>query len=170
MRLAILLFGMMWFASTAQGQTRSDLCQQQCENGYNLCTNNADELLNQCLSSAQADHQQCSSCVTNHFPGYNCPSCSAPNGCPNGTPSCHTEDCCLAASSSQIEQCNSDHDQAISLCGTDYNNCLNSCGGEVPPAVAGRTSPSRPRKYLSEAAWALLIRNLSRPGNLGVTL
>src|SRR5579864_5303199 len=164
MRFAKLLFAVLCCAAIGQGQGFQ--CQQQCTNTYNTCVSTADQQLNQCLAVNEAGRQQCSSCVSNRRPGENCPYCAAATGCPNVIPSCNTDDCCSSVSSSQVAQCNSDHDLAVSICSFNYSDCVTNCGEPELPAYTRQKQLKRPRQPLSDVTWALLIRNLSRPGKL----
>ena len=61
-----------------------------------------------------------------------------------------------------VQMCNDMHDQAIASCGANYSDCSSSCDpAAVPPYRASLCGPGEP---VSEAASALLMRRLSRPG------
>lgn len=115
-------------------------CQQACSNRYNVCTGNADQQQNQCLLEATSP------------PCF----CDSQFGCSPPPDYCPTE-----------QECNYLHDQAISSCDANYADCSNSCDPALPPRRASIYGPGEPP---DEAAWALLMRKLSRPGKFKLTV
>lgn len=167
MKCATISFIVLCFAITGYAQSY-DQCQQQCTNIYNLCTSNADQQLSQCLAAVQAGELQCVSC-TNRNPGQECQTCSAPNGCPTGQPSCRSEDCCHSNASWQTSQCNSTHDAAIATCSQNYSDCSNNCANLIFPPGGGNNGGAN-LISVSDPILVVLMRNLSRPEKLKLTL
>lgn len=161
MKITRLALVVVCFFVAGYGQS---VCQQKCDNADNRCYNDA--------------AQQYSTCVANAAAGFSCAaSCSAPNGsnCPNYT----TQDCqnnvqaqslsCCQTYNAQVAQCQKTDDDATAVCDANYAYCSNNCTDQVPPGMAKRKLPKRPAPA-SDAMWALLVRNLSRPEKLNLAL
>ena|SRR5215510_4105082 len=145
MRLIRLLLAVVGFAGAGYGQAS---CQQQCDNIQTVCTSNAFEQLNNCLANTGP-------CGKNM--------CST--GCPSGT----TLLCDPKYPSAQ-NQCYSDYNTAIAVCDANYSDCSNACSQLVLPGASRRKLRKHPQKRSSDATWALLMRNLSRPSKLNLPL
>jgi len=149
MRWTKLLFTVLWFMAVGQGQNRSDLCQERCENSYNVCTSSADQQLSDCLANVISCNGGCD------------------KGCPSGTPSgpppepgqCPTN-----------QQCYSNYNAAVASCDANYSICSSSCVDQVPPGLVSRRLIKPPCTRPSDATWALLLHNLSGPEKLKVPL
>jgi hypothetical protein len=117
---------------------------------------------------------QLDTCLAADAAGFNCGLHCSGAGCPNPSASrCRTDpdpqvqslSCCQNLNQ-QDAQCNSNHDLSVSFCSTNYDDCVNNCGLPELPANAIRRQVRLPRRPVSDVTWALLVRNLSRPGKL----
>jgi hypothetical protein len=154
MKPAGVLTIILCFVAVAQCQGQNPC--QYCSDSYNACNNNAYQLLNNCLNFVENN--------------YGCLSC-ADSGCPNVSTSTYcqgvhaTDKCCQDYSQAQ-SACYSDFDSATLTCQQTYADCLSTCPVMVGSFRNQRRLPRRPSKAVNDAAWALLMRNLSRPSRL----
>ena len=111
------------------------------------CQQQCDNIFSVCASNAE---QQLNDCTAG------CGGCDG--GCPGGSATGTNPDPC---------GCSTAFNAAMATCGQNYSECSSNCHG-MPRWVASRKPANH--KVAEPVRWALLMRKLSRPEKLKLTL